>query len=87
MRGKVVKIQRRNWQFKYSDGFRSNYQSDIALLGNICSMCGLPATIDNPLQRHHVIPKAKGGPDILANYKLVHKSCHQRLHPNNKYFK
>ncbi|KZL88914.1 group II intron reverse transcriptase/maturase [Clostridium magnum] len=50
-----------------------------------CPLCGY-SIIDGRegLERHHKIPKIKGGNDTIKNQQLVHISCHidhHRLHP------
>lgn len=50
-----------------------------------CPLCGY-SIIDGKegLERHHKIPKVKGGNDTIKNQQLVHISCHidhHRLHP------
>lgn len=84
---KVSKIQRRNWKSSYSSGFRASHAEDVKALGGLCERCGKPSRPGDPIQRHHKVSKAKGGPDIRANYMLVHMSCHKLLHPRNDYFK
>ncbi len=85
--GRVSKITRRNWQQNYNSNFRATHADDVRALGGTCELCGKPARPGDPLQRHHKIRKAQAGPDIRANYMLVHESCHMRLHPRNRFFK
>jgi 5-methylcytosine-specific restriction protein A len=45
--------------------------------GPRCRRCGITGV---PMQRHHVVPLAQGGPDIEANMVMLCVDCHQQLH-------
>lgn len=31
------------------------------------------------VERHHIIPKSKGGEDTMKNTMLIHKTCHDKI--------
>ena len=39
-----------------------------------CALCGRP--LGRRLERHHVIPKSKGGKEVVD----VHPICHRKIH-------
>jgi len=43
-----------------------------------CWICGQPPRPGDPLVADHLIPRAHGGPDTLANYAAAHASCNAR---------
>jgi RNA-directed DNA polymerase len=45
-----------------------------------CPVCGESLFNDEPIQKHHKIPRTKGGNDSYANLELVHYYCHQQIH-------
>lgn len=48
----------------------------IARDGGICQLCG--KLVQESPHIDHIIPKARGGQDILSNLRLLHASCHSR---------
>lgn len=44
--------------------------------GHDCWFCGKELGTDRTIE--HLVPKAKGGPNSLANYVLAHAKCNQR---------
>lgn len=48
--------------------------------GYKCHVCGESLFNDEPLQKHHKVPRSKGGKDSYANLELMHYYCHQQLH-------
>jgi len=46
--------------------------------GEHCRICGKPFTDFAPAELDHIIPRSKGGPDILSNLQLVHSICNRR---------
>jgi 5-methylcytosine-specific restriction endonuclease McrA len=51
---------------------------------NACEICGaLPRkhnALIGPLQGHHRLLRAQGGPDIIENCMLLCAACHRRVH-------
>jgi 5-methylcytosine-specific restriction endonuclease McrA len=43
-----------------------------------CWICSQPARPGDPLVSDHVIPRSKGGPDIVGNLRPAHASCNLR---------
>ena len=83
---KVTKITRRNWKSSYGDSWKEDFKKDVIALGGFkCSECKRPSTKDNPVQRHHIIPKAKGGRNARIFYKILCKQCHKRKHPRQTF--
>ncbi len=41
-----------------------------------CPLCGRPLPEDGPVDRHHVIPKSRGGRVTVR----MHRICHRKLH-------
>jgi len=72
---------------KKNNGFEKYTEAQVLeLYGNICHLCKKPIDLSlprkigsegwrNSLQIDHVIPLAKGGPDMLANVKPSHAKC------------
>lgn len=53
----------------------------IARDGGVCQLCGkLVQGDDRDAHIDHIVEKAAGGTDELANLRLVHRSCHSRRH-------
>jgi 5-methylcytosine-specific restriction endonuclease McrA len=50
----------------------------IAAAGGICNVCRKPGAN----MAHHLVERSKGGPDRMDNLIAVHRSCHNRYHPN-----
>jgi hypothetical protein len=73
----VAKIKRRN---AYSATWKQDAKADRALLGNRCEQCNCGPTLKNPLHRHHIHHKARGGRDFALNYKILCKRCHEVEH-------
>ena len=45
-----------------------------------CPNCREPITKTTGWHVHHILPKAQGGMDNLANLVLLHPNCHQQVH-------
>jgi RNA-directed DNA polymerase len=46
----------------------------------ICPVCSERITAQTGWHRHHIVWRSLGGPDVPANYILLHPTCHQQLH-------
>lgn len=46
----------------------------------VCPECGEPITDATGWHVHHVIYRMHGGPDTLPNLRLLHPTCHRKLH-------
>jgi len=45
----------------------------------ICPACGEIIVINNEkVERHHIVPKFRGGEDSFKNTELLHKTCHDK---------
>lgn len=49
-----------------------------------CAHCETPLYGEEPVELHHVTPRAKGGEYTLENIIPVHKTCHQSITYNTK---
>lgn len=85
LRIKVAKIQRRNWQKRYPDDWKSLSQSIKAKHNNRCSKCGCVGSFDNPIQLHHLIPLSRGGRNVQANFVPLCSICHRRSHRGKQF--
>jgi RNA-directed DNA polymerase len=47
-----------------------------------CAHCGLNFLPDDPVEKHHIIERSKGGNHGDDNLKLVHLHCHDEIHRN-----
>ncbi|MGI9452162.1 MAG: HNH endonuclease signature motif containing protein [Geminicoccaceae bacterium] len=45
-----------------------------------CPNCHEPITKNTGWHVHHILPKAQGGTDNLANLILLHPNCHRQVH-------
>jgi hypothetical protein len=45
--------------------------------GWICEYCGKESST---LERHHIVPKAEGGPDVCENLIDLCPDCHTKMH-------
>ena len=66
------------WQYGAGplSGHGSIRDALTAMQGGKCLLCG-----ENPIAHdHHIVPRSRGGSDILANMAGVCESCHQLLH-------
>jgi RNA-directed DNA polymerase len=59
---------------------RPSLQKIAAHQGHICRVCGETLFNEEELHKHHIEPKACGGPDSYANLELTHLYCHQQIH-------
>lgn len=57
-----------------------SYQKLARKQGYKCSICGESLFNDEPLQKHHKIPRSQGGSHSYANLELMHYYCHQQVH-------
>lgn len=57
-----------------------SYQKLAHQQGYQCSLCGESLFNDEPLEKHHKIPRSKGGNESYANLELMHYLCHQQVH-------
>lgn len=46
----------------------------------VCRLCGMSLFNEEEIQKHHVLPRKKGGKDNDANLTLVHLYCQQQIH-------
>lgn len=53
---------------------RASQRRQILSSQDICSICGLPASKDDPLEVDHITPISEGGSDELWNLRVVHRS-------------
>ena len=45
-----------------------------------CVKCGRGGTPENPVEAHHIVPRALGGAQALANMVTLCKDCHKEAH-------
>ncbi len=45
-----------------------------------CAYCGLSFKPDDKIEKHHLIPRIKGGKSIDKNLVLLHLHCHDRIY-------
>ena len=57
-----------------------SYQKLAQKQGFKCLQCGESLFNDEPLQKHHKIPRSQGGSESYANLELLHFYCHQQIH-------
>ena len=57
-----------------------SYQKLARKQGYKCCVCGESLFNDEPLQKHHKVPRSKGGKDTYANLELMHYYCHRQVH-------
>lgn len=52
----------------------------IARNGNLCALCGvsLPSSITPDTHVDHIVPRSKGGGDVVSNLQAVHAACNLR---------
>jgi RNA-directed DNA polymerase len=48
--------------------------------GGRCLACAQPLTAAEGWHNHHLVPRAAGGGDQLANRALLHPTCHRQVH-------
>jgi RNA-directed DNA polymerase len=48
--------------------------------GGVCPECNEPITDTTGWHVHHVIYRVHGGSDTLSNLRLLHPTCHRKLH-------
>ena len=48
----------------------------VIAAAQVCAMCGMPPTQEDPLTADHTIPRAQGGVD--SPLRAVHRSCNSR---------
>ncbi len=65
---------------KKSENLIPSYQKLAQKQGYKCPICGESLFNDEPLQKHHKIPRSQGGNDSYANLELMHYYCHQQVH-------
>ncbi len=49
-----------------------------------CPVCSEVLFNDEELQRHHLVPRSRGGRDTCTNLRLLHLYCHQQLHSGQR---
>lgn len=74
--GETLRQQRMLNSRRHRKQWLSLYQSQAGR----CALCQGAITRETGWQDHHIIYKAMGGPDTLANRVLLHPVCHTRLH-------
>ena len=57
-----------------------SYQKLARKQGFKCCVCGESLFNDEPIQKHHKVPRSKGGKDTYANLELMHYYCHRQVH-------
>lgn len=55
---------------------RTNYYIAKPALPRLCYICGF----DKAIERHHIIPRSKGGPNTLENKVNLCPNCHTLVH-------
>jgi RNA-directed DNA polymerase len=45
-----------------------------------CPVCRLNITEETEWHNHHLLPRYKGGKDIMSNLVLLHPDCHRKVH-------
>ncbi|MER2930844.1 group II intron reverse transcriptase/maturase [Serratia nevei] len=45
-----------------------------------CALCETPITQDTGWQEHNLLPRHRGGRDVIGNRVLLHPSCHHEVH-------
>ena len=59
----------------------SRFDKEIALAqDHFCPVCSESIYNDEPLHRHHIIPRKEGGKNTVYNLILLHLACHQSVH-------
>jgi RNA-directed DNA polymerase len=48
--------------------------------GYRCALCQVPFVAGEAIETDHIIPKSRGGTDVIANKRLVHPWCHRQRH-------
>ncbi|CCW32991.1 hypothetical protein XNC3_960005 [Xenorhabdus nematophila F1] len=43
-------------------------------------MCKMPITQETGWQEHNLVPRHRGGRDVIGNRVLLHPSCHHEVH-------
>jgi RNA-directed DNA polymerase len=59
---------------------RPSLQKIATRQGSVCRVCGESLFNEEELHKHHIQPKARGGPDSYTNLELTHLYCHQQIH-------
>jgi RNA-directed DNA polymerase len=71
--------KRRKAGAKQSALLNANQSKLLAKQKGLCPVCGEWLLNDNPLEVHHIKPRALGGKDTLRNLLLLHKVCHKQV--------
>ena len=72
---RVSKVQRRDWQSRYSDDWKERSLEVRKAGGMRCERCGCGPTRDNPIQADHIIALSKGGSNSKINLRAYCKHC------------
>ncbi|WAN69709.1 HNH endonuclease signature motif containing protein [Moorena producens JHB] len=48
----------------------------------VCAHCGLTFRNGDSIEKHHILPRSKGGSDLDKNLELLHLHCHDAKHGN-----
>lgn len=43
----------------------------------LCAICHRPFTVDDPMERGHVVAQEDGGLNVPSNYQPEHRSCNR----------
>jgi hypothetical protein len=70
-----------NPDFQYKDSTWSRYV--IENCGKVCVDCGEAGREGKPLHAHHLIPKARGGKNVIRNGIALCPDCHRIRHDNS----
>lgn len=65
--------KKRQWKTTLDRRWVRNYL--INQNGCICGICHFPIDNLKDVSIDHIIPRARGGMDVLENYQLAHYSC------------
>ena len=77
--------ERAYWRARRKDhldrrGAIGKYNFWLRIQSYQCAMCHRRFLGDDPIDKHHLIPKRKGGTDSSYNIVLVHRWCHKAYH-------
>jgi hypothetical protein len=53
-------------------------RAQVLLESSVCSLCGKPATADDPFVADRIVPVSQGGSSDRSNLRAAHRSCNAR---------
>ena len=65
---------------KGANNLIKSYQKLAKRQNDKCPICGESLFNDEAIQKHHIVPKSKGGENTYSNLQFVHYLCHQQIH-------